>query len=224
MGYKRVVDTDFWLDDKVVDCFSPEDRLFFLYLMTNPHTTQLGVYKLIRKVMAFEIGYSVEAVNTLLERFEKQYGMIRYSEATSEIAVRNYLRYSIVKGGKPVEDLLLKEIRQVRDKSLLDFVFQSISTDPNLNDSVKSAILKYMNGNDNDNDNENENDVSSHESYHESYHESSNPQWKKNRNKNESKNKEQKLRDDFRKLAESLSQQWQSNIDAEEANKEIRTT
>lgn len=44
MSVKRVVDTQFWNDDKVVDCFSPEDKLFMLYLMTNPHTTQLGIY------------------------------------------------------------------------------------------------------------------------------------------------------------------------------------
>ena len=44
MGIKRVVDVDFWNDEKVMDLFTPEDKLFFLYLLTNPHTTQLGIY------------------------------------------------------------------------------------------------------------------------------------------------------------------------------------
>ena len=51
---KRVIDTSFWTDDKVVDLFSPEDRYFFLYLMTNPHTTQLGIYAINKKYMAFD--------------------------------------------------------------------------------------------------------------------------------------------------------------------------
>ena len=67
---KRVIGTDFWLDEKVVDMFSPEDKLFYLYLLSNPHTTQLGIYPVAKKVMAFELGYSLESVKVLLDRFE----------------------------------------------------------------------------------------------------------------------------------------------------------
>ena len=180
MGIKRIVDTDFWLDDKVVDMFSPEDKLFFLYLMTNPHTTQLGIYQINRRVMAFEIGYSTDSINVLLDRFENDYKVIRYSKTTSEVAIKNYLRHSIIKGGKPVQDLLVKEINHVKDKSLLQFVYSGLSHDDNLNDTVKSlmhlfAVSNYQNDNDNDNDNENE--VSYHDtcndSYHDSYHDTS---------------------------------------------------
>lgn len=82
MGVKRVVDVDFWNDDKVMEMFSPEDKLFFLYLLTNPHTTQLGIYPINVKHISFEIGYSNEAVKVLLERFENKYKMIKYSQAT----------------------------------------------------------------------------------------------------------------------------------------------
>jgi len=73
---KRVIDTAFWTDDKVVDMFTPEDKLFFLYLLTNPHTTQIGIYPLNKKIMAFEIGYSIEAIDVLLDRFENKYHII----------------------------------------------------------------------------------------------------------------------------------------------------
>ena len=63
MGIKRVVDTEFWTDDKVIEMFTPEDKLFMLYLMTNPHTTQLGIYGISKKVMAFETGYSSDAIS-----------------------------------------------------------------------------------------------------------------------------------------------------------------
>lgn len=167
MGIKRVVDTDFWEDDKVMLTFSPEDKLFFLYIMTNPHTTQLGVYKILAKQMAFELGYSLDTIDILLDRFESKYDVIKYSKTTKEIAIKNYLRYSVVKGGKPVLDLLVRESKEVKDKRLLRYIRSGASLSEN--ETVKYFISNYLNDNDNDNDN----DDSYHESYDESYHESS---------------------------------------------------
>jgi len=143
MGIKRVVDTDFWNDSKVIDYFSPEDKYFMLYLLTNPYTTQLGIYELNIKKAAFETGYSTEALNVLLDRFENKYGMIKYSKKTNEIAIKNYLRHSIIKGGKPVEDLLNKEISNVKDKNLLAFIFSNLSKYDNLNETVNKITEAF---------------------------------------------------------------------------------
>ena len=69
MGIKRIVDTSFWTDGKV-DEFSPEDKYFMLYLLTNPFSTQLGIYEISIKQVAFQLGYSMDAVKVLLERFD----------------------------------------------------------------------------------------------------------------------------------------------------------
>ena len=158
---KRVVSTSFWEDSKVMTLFTPEDKYFMLYLLTNPHTTQLGVYQLVPKVAAFEMGYSVEAVNSLIDRFETKYDVIRYNPQTMEVAVKNYLKHSILKGGKPVLDLLITEERQVKDKSLLNYIYDSISKDDSLNITVKEYIehintLNTVNNNNNINNNDNE--------------------------------------------------------------------
>ena len=170
----RVVSTSFWEDEKVVNSFSPEDKYFMLYLLTNPHTTQLGIYLLVPKIAAFEMGYSVEAVKVLLDRFENKYGILKYSEETSEVAIKNYLKYSVIKGGKPVMDCLLKDEKQVKDKSLLGYICNNLSVNT---DSLNTTVIdyisslinnlslntdirkdndtdKYINDNDNDNDNE----------------------------------------------------------------------
>ena len=42
MAIFRKVNNGFWEDEKVVDDFTPEDKYFMLYLMTNPHTNQVG--------------------------------------------------------------------------------------------------------------------------------------------------------------------------------------
>ena len=175
MGIKRIVDTSFWTDGKV-DEFSPEDKYFMLYLLTNPFTTQLGIYEISVKQVAFHLGYSVDAVNVLLERFENKYGIIIFSKTTNEVAIRNFLRHSIIKGGAPVRDCLIKEMKKVKDKSLIAKVFSHIKGD-SLNETVKNIIaeyeqkngsLNYSNEKNNDNENDNENDVSYHDSYNDS--------------------------------------------------------
>lgn len=159
MGIKRIVDTSFWTDGKVDD-FSPEDKYFMLYLLTNPFTTQLGIYEMSVKQAAFQLGYSVDAVNVLLERFENKYHIIKYSKETSEVAVLNFLRHSIIKGGKPVEDCIKKEMSKVKNRMLISKVFDFISEKDDLNETVKKIVNEYENDNDNDNDNE----VSYHDS------------------------------------------------------------
>lgn len=140
---KRVVSTSFWDDNKVTERFSVEDRYFMLYLLTNPHTTQLGIYGLPITRAANETGYSKEVIVVLLERFEKNYGIIKYSHETGEVAIKNYLRHSIVKGGKPVMDCLIKEERKVKDKSLLAYIYDNLIQyvgSENINATVEEFI------------------------------------------------------------------------------------
>ncbi len=155
MAVKRVVDTSFWNDSKVSDMFSAEDRYFMLYLLTNPHTTQLGIYELSISKAANETGYSKDVIRVLLDRFENKYDLIKYNETTNEVAIKNFLRHSIVKGGKPVMDCLLKEEKKVKDKSLLGYIFNNLNNySDTLNITVKDFINNINNNIYNDNDNE----------------------------------------------------------------------
>ena len=169
MGIKRIVDTSFWTDGKVDD-FSPEDKYFMLYLLTNPFSTQLGIYEISIKQVAFQLGYSMDSVKVLIDRFENKYGMIIFSPKTNEIAIKNFLRHSIIKGGAPVRDCLIKEMKSVKNKELIARVFAHIKGCERLNETVKNIIaeyeekngvLSYSNEKNNDNENENENEVSS---------------------------------------------------------------
>ena len=171
---RRLVNIEFWTDDKVVNEFTPEDKYFMLYLLTNPHTTQLGIYKLNARYAAFEMGYSEETVKSLLKRFDSHLGLIYWSKDTGEVAIKNYLIHSIIKGGKPVADLLWKEINDVKNKDLVTKVFNHIKDSDNINKTVRNIIDIYLNKNNNINEihNENENDKSYHQSYDDSCHDS----------------------------------------------------
>lgn len=127
MALFRHVRTEFWKDAKVLEEMTPEDKLFFLYILTNGNTTQIGIYKIPKKQIAFELGYSVESVNTLMDRFENYYKIIKYNKETREIAIKQWGRYNLVKGGKPIIDCVRKEVREVKDKSLLSYVAKNIA-------------------------------------------------------------------------------------------------
>ena len=142
MGIKRVVDTSFWTDGKI-EYFSPEDKYFMLYLLSNPFTTQLGIYEFKIRQAAFYLGYSEDTVKVLLDRFQNKYKVILYSQDTNEVALLNFLRHSIVKGGAPVRDLLVKEIKQVKNKDLISMVFAHIKRYDNLNATVNHIISEY---------------------------------------------------------------------------------
>lgn len=116
---RRLVQTGFWTEPEALERYSVEDKYFMLYLMTNPATTQLGIYRLSKRLMSFECGYSVEMITELLDRFENDYQMLVYSEQTQELTLKYSLTYTIIKGGKPVTDCLAKELTQVKDVKLI---------------------------------------------------------------------------------------------------------
>ena len=191
MGIKRIVDTSFWTDGKVDD-FSPEDKYFMLYLLTNPFSTQLGIYEISIKQVAFQMGYSMDAVKVLIDRFENKYGMILFSQETNEIAIKNFLRHSIIKGGAPVRDCLIKEIKKVKNRDLIARVFSHIKDSESLNETVKKIIaeyeekngaLSYSNEKENENENDNDNEVSYPDTPNESLNDSSSNQPKPKKEK-----------------------------------------
>ena len=184
MGIKRIVDTSFWTDPSTED-FTPEDKYFMVYILTNPFTTQLGIYGLSVKNAAFQLGYSIESVQNLINRFENKYGIIIYSKDTKEIAIKNFLRHSIIKGGAPVRDCLITELKKVKNKELIAEVFAHIKSDENLNETVKRIIAEYEEKNgvllycnekqkENEKENEKENDNDNEVSYADSVNESFN--------------------------------------------------
>jgi hypothetical protein len=67
MAKYRMVQTDFWNNPHALEEMSPEDKYFYLFLLTNPHTTQIGIYRITKKQMALYLGFSIESVQSLME-------------------------------------------------------------------------------------------------------------------------------------------------------------
>ncbi|TWD90226.1 DnaD/phage-associated family protein [Neobacillus bataviensis] len=126
MAKYRMIHTDFWENPIVIEEFTPEDKFFYLYLLTNPNTTQIGIYNITKKQMAFDLGYSIESVYALMERFIQHHELIRYNPETRELAIKNWGKDNLQKGGKPVMDCIFSELKEVEDLSLIRYVLDPI--------------------------------------------------------------------------------------------------
>ena len=94
MALYRTISLSFWTDTKIIDDFTPEDRYFYLYLFTNPHTSISGCYEISIRQMANETGYSKDTIERLLDRFKNVHKVIDYSEETKEVLLVNWHKYT----------------------------------------------------------------------------------------------------------------------------------
>ena len=113
MALYRTISMSFWTDAKIVDDFTAEDRYFYLYLFTNPHTNLCGCYEISIRQMVNEVGYSSDSINNLIKRFEQIHKVIRYSPETKEIILLNWHKYNWSKSEK-CQIALKKEIDQIK--------------------------------------------------------------------------------------------------------------
>lgn len=121
VAFYRNIQMTFWTDTKIADEFTPEDRYFYLYLFTNPHTNLAGCYEIGIKQIANEIGYKAELVKNLLNRFEKVHGVARYSNETKEVLLLNWYKYNWTTSEK-FRKPLLKEIQSVKNKDFQTYL------------------------------------------------------------------------------------------------------
>lgn len=121
MAIYRTVSMSFWTDNKVSDDFTPEDRYFYLYLFTNPHTNLCGCYEVSIKQMSNETGYSKDSIDNLIDRFEKVHKVLRFSKETKEILLLNWSKYNWTSSDK-FRKPLAKEIESVKNIDFRGFL------------------------------------------------------------------------------------------------------
>jgi len=89
MARLRSISTAFWSDPFIEDC-TPNEKLLFLYLITNEKTNMLGIYEASVKKIAFETGIPMEVVRKSLERFET-IGRLRYIQ--NHVVLINFMKH-----------------------------------------------------------------------------------------------------------------------------------
>lgn len=217
MATFRMVHTEFWNDPTVIEEMTPEDKYFFLYLLTNPNTTQVGIYQITKKQMAFDMGYSMETINSLLDRFLNHHKLVIYNSETREIAIKNWGKYNLRRGGKPMLDCVTSELKDVKDQSLISYVGSSVE-----NDSIKKIYDTYNDTHDDtshDMNNDSHDDTSeSKEPNHTngSYDTSTSrgtyrPQYKEQEEEQDKEEDKEQQQEQDKEVVSEISQFWDNN-------------
>lgn len=153
MAIYRNVSLSFWEDIKIVDDFTPEDRYFYLYLLTNPHTNLLGCYQVSFKQMVNETGYNKDTVEKIIDRMINIHNVIKFDKKTNEVFIKNWYKYNWTKSDKLLKKVE-KLIQHVKSKELikeLDIIFNKYRVligyaypiDTSVSVSVSDTVTDY---------------------------------------------------------------------------------
>lgn len=82
------VERGYWQDEFILE-LTPEQKFFYLYLMTNNKVNTLGAYVFPLTMSTVELGYNKETVLKLLDHFA-QVGKIIWDESTKEVFLLNW--------------------------------------------------------------------------------------------------------------------------------------
>ena len=121
MAKYRSIQTSFWSDSKIIEDFTPEDRYFYLYLLTNEKSNQLGCYELSIKQMCRDTGYNEETIKKLINRFQNILKVIYYDFETKEILLKNWYKYNWL-NSENTKKCIDKEFSLVKSRFLLDLI------------------------------------------------------------------------------------------------------
>lgn len=148
MAYQKPVSTSFWTNKKVLKHLSINDKLLFVYLLTNNHIDQIGIYEIPICLISYETGLTDEEVKNSLSILEQQ-KMTIYSEETDEVAILNYNKYSLLSGGAVAQKCFNDIDRKVKNKKLLLPVYENLLSinntceDSDEKKQDKKSILEY---------------------------------------------------------------------------------
>lgn len=167
MAIYRNIQMSFWTDTKVADDFTPEDKYFYLYLFTNPHTNLAGCYEISIRHMANETGYSKDTIERLMDRFINIHKVIDYSKETKEMLLLNWHKYNWTKS-KDFRKALEKDINNTKNPDFKRFLSDLFNgnetvlrpsidgvgttvtdtvTDTDINNNIKDKYIYFINKN-----------------------------------------------------------------------------
>ena len=157
MAIYRNVSLSFWEDIKIVDDFTPEDRYFYLYLLTNPHTNLLGCYQVSFKQMTNETGYNKDTVEKIIDRMVNIHNVIMFDSETNEIFIKNWYKYNwtrseklLKKVEKLIEYVKSEELKKYLEKILNKYrvsIGYPYTMDTSVSVSVSDSVTDILNNN-----------------------------------------------------------------------------
>lgn len=142
MAKQRMINTKIW-EDAWFNQLDPIEKLFFIYLLTNPMTNIIGVYELSKGTIGRSTGLESRVVDEILSRFEKA-GKVFYQEGW--VILKNFIKHQNYKSPKIKAGIeaemanLPQDIRKFVDEGYGIDTLSHTNTNTNSNTNINSNI------------------------------------------------------------------------------------
>lgn len=115
----RSVSTSIWADDAILS-MSPEQKLLFLYLHTNPYASACGIYKMQLRTMGFQLGLMHTPFESALKGLCAAFpDFVAADWQTGEVALLQYPRQVLIAATGRALAVVAKEVEGVESQYLL---------------------------------------------------------------------------------------------------------
>jgi hypothetical protein len=96
MGRQRTInDAEFWRAPRIADR-TQEDKATLLYLLTSPYSNIIGIYPIVPRIAAAEMGWTSEQFLPILKRLAN-YDLVQFEEPSGFVWVRNWWDHNSAK-------------------------------------------------------------------------------------------------------------------------------
>jgi len=159
MAIYRTVNMSFWTDTKVVDDYTPEDKYFMLYCLTNQYTNIIGCYEISIKQMSYDLGYNVETVEKIIDRFNSKHKTILYDKDTKELFIANWHKYNWSSSPK-LDSCLSEDISKVKSIDFRNKLIELYNSRDSIEEKIDMVSIPYTYHIDTTDSNSNSNSIS----------------------------------------------------------------
>ena len=121
MAKYRYIHTCFWSDDRVLDEMNFKEKYFYLYLLTNSRVNQCGCYTFSKKQAIIETDLVNDEIEEMLEKFDNELNIVRYSKEKKEILLLNFYKYNWTSSPKVIA-CILKEVKEIKEEKFKNYI------------------------------------------------------------------------------------------------------
>lgn len=127
MGRQRTInDAEFWRSPRVADR-TQEDKATLLYLLTSPYSNIIGIYQIVPRIAAAEMGWTADQLMSVLKRLT-DFDLVSFETSSGFVWVKNWWDHNSAKMAvaTTLRSSTLKQIDAIptswRDGYLEDFL------------------------------------------------------------------------------------------------------
>lgn len=140
MKYRQISST-FWEDGYTLK-LSDKEKLFFLYLFTNPKVSMIGIYELPDILILPTLGCTLEELEKMKKKFEKDRKYFFYD---GWVYINNFVRYNRYSPAPNVVNVWVEQFNSIPQNILGYFLIDSkLNYIPTVVDKKEKVTVKVI--------------------------------------------------------------------------------